>query len=142
MSNSGNSGNYDDYVAMQDGTVVNQGGKHQVEGAATASVHEIPITNDRVKTEPPARLSSCLVVYFNEVKCITKQSQYEGGLLLELELSDNRGSVETWLPKKLCNNLDLEAHSVCVWDKFMVSKMREFNGLAQEPGYYIAGVND
>ena len=127
---------YDDYVVDQGGQVSNRAG--QVEGAATAPVHEIEISNSRVKLEHHSRLVNCLVLIFNEVKVITKPGHYEGALLLEV-VAANGESVDMWLPKKLCSNLDLEAQTVCVWDVFMEKKMleiAELGGLATPPEYY------
>jgi len=120
------SNDYDDYVADQNGNVTNRGGQHQVEGQATSSVHELPITNDRVKLEHHSRLANSLVLIFNEVKVITKPGHWEGALLLAVT-AGNGEEVEMWLPKKLCSNLDLEAQTVCVWDVFMNKKLAELD---------------
>lgn len=92
------------------------------------------ITNDRVKTKPPSRLTSSFLIVFDNVLNITKQGQLEGAILLEV--TDSEGYLkEIWLPKKVCSNLDLEKQTICIWDVIMKKKIEGLGGLAYEPSY-------
>jgi len=67
-------------------------------------------------------LANCdvVLVSFDSLSCVTQEhSTGAGALLLEIEEKD------TWFPKKLCSNLDLEAGQVRVWTPFMRDKMPE-----------------
>lgn len=110
-------------------------GSNGSEGVDTSTIN-----NDRLKTEPPVRLGQSKVIEFVSVKNITKASQYEGAILLDV-LAEDGFELEIWFPKKLCSNLDLEAHTVCIWDKFLATKLAQLDkelgrSLAIEPLYY------
>jgi len=88
-----------------------------------------------VKIEPDSRLSQSLIISFEQLVTITKtDNKLDGAILIDLLLADGN-VVECWIPKKLCSNLDLEHNTVCVWDKFMNSRIEELGGLSYEPEY-------
>ncbi len=96
------------------------------------------ISDSRVKMEHAARLLSSMVLHFNEVKAITRNSHYEGALLLDISAA-NGMNVELWIPKKLCSNLDLAGKTICIWDKFFADKIKELDelgGLACPAEYF------
>jgi len=90
----------------------------------------------KVETEP-YRLKSSLVISFEELLTITGVDKgiSAGAILVTLPLSEDRGTIEQWIPKKLCCNLDLEANTVLVWDVFMKARIENMGGLAYEPAY-------
>lgn len=98
-----------------------------------------PKSNDKYskecKVEPAPRLSSALVISFEQLVIITKEGDpYQGALLIGLVTA--AGEVkEQWLPKKFCSNLDLEDNTVCVWDVFMKARISDLGGLIYEPEY-------
>lgn len=87
------------------------------------------------KVEPASRLSSALVISFEQLVIVTKEGDpYQGAILIDLVTA--AGEVkEQWLPKKLCSNLDLEDNTVCVWDVFMKARISDLGGLSYEPEY-------
>jgi hypothetical protein len=138
---------YEEYQAMQAETPEPPSpAPYQLPGNPAGRTHgSEPILEDsRLKVEPPSRLVSSYLISFEAILHITKESAYEGAILLELPVASGE-LVEVWLPKKLCSNLDIDAQTVCVWDKFMDKKLAELDvhgGLAYEVAYYSDHAKD
>jgi hypothetical protein len=129
------SNDYDEYAEMEAKYNKNM----QTPGnEVPAEVDIYDICNSRVKMEHASRLGNSLVLHFNDVLTITQQGHTSGALLIEV-MTGNGLTKELWLPKKLCSNLDLEAKTLCIWDKFWKEKAKELDhmgGLAVAAEYY------
>ena len=73
----------------------------------------------QVKIEHPSRLGSSICIKFLEFKMATKEEDKNAGaVLLSLVDTETGEVIEKWLPKKLCANMDLDAGTVWVWNKY------------------------
>lgn len=132
--------NYDGYTAMKsyDDYAAEAAESQDLVPKRQADIYDIQ--NNRIKMETAARLRSALVIHFTEVFTITETSHDRGALLIEVVTAAHRLSKEVWIPKKLCSNLDLEAKTICVWDRFWNQKAKDelthMGGLAYPAEYY------
>ena len=89
----------------------------------------------RVKVETDlSRLKSSVKLYFQTLEKVSKlHSVDEGALLVTLNFIDpDTGEIEVqgvscWLPKKCCKNLDLDSHTVWIWDQMWDTKLEELS---------------